>query len=94
MDIEDVPAGDLRLKLLPNNPINTREQFFFKCEAFIAALVLDPRFCFTSSHQPFNTEMLNRGITLLIKIHQKLCAQREQSNSSLTIESSQSNASY
>ena len=63
-------------------------------EAFIAALVLDPRFCFTSGHQLFNTEMLNRGIIQLIKIHQKLCTQREQSSFSSTEESIQLNASY
>ena len=33
-----------------------------KCKAFITALVLDPRFCFTSGHQLLNTEMLIRGI--------------------------------
>ena len=38
--------------------------------------------------------MLNRGITQLIKIHQKLCTRREQSNSSSTEESIQSNTSY
>ena len=94
IEIEDVPAGDLGLKLLLTNAINTREQVFFKCEAFIAALVLVPRFCFTSGHQLFNTEMLNRGITQLIKIHQKLCIRREQQNSSSTEESIQLNASY
>ena len=73
IEIEHVPAGDLGLKLLLTNAINAREQVFFKCEAFIAALVLDPRFCFTSGHQLFNTEMLNRGVTQLIKIYQKLC---------------------
>ena len=84
---KDVPAGDLGLKLLLTNVINTREQVFFKCEAFIVVLVLDPRFCSTSGHQLFNTE-------LLIKIHQKLCPRREQSNSSSTEESIQLNASY
>ena len=29
IEIEDVPAGDLGLKLLMTNAINTREQFFF-----------------------------------------------------------------
>ena len=72
IEIENVPAGDLGLKMLLTNAIYTREQVFLKCEAFIAALVLDPRFCFTSGHQLFNTEMLNRGIIQLIKIHQKL----------------------
>ena len=94
IEIEDVPAGYLGLKMLLTNAIYTREQVFFKCEAFIAALVLDPRFCFTSGHQLFNTEMLNRGIIQLIKIHQKLCAQREQSSFSSTEESIQLNASY
>ena len=42
IEIEDVPAGDLGLKLLLTNAINTREQVFLKCEAFIDALVLDP----------------------------------------------------
>ena len=42
----------------------------------------------------FNTEMLNRGITQLIKIHQKLFTRREQSNSSSTEESIELNASY
>ena len=37
--------------------------------------------------------MLVRGITQLIKIHQKLCTQQEQSNSSSTEESIQINAS-
>ena len=92
IEIEDVPAVDLGFKLLMSNAINTRELFFLKCEAFIAALVLDPRFCFTSGHQLFNTEMLNRGITQLIKIYQKLCTRREQSNSSSTEESIQLNA--
>ena len=89
IEIEYVPAVDLGLKLLLTNAIN-----FFKCEAFIVALVLDPRFCFTTGHQLFNTELLNRGITQLIKIHQKLCTRREQSNSSSTEESIQLNASY
>ena len=62
--------------------------------SFIAALVLDPRFCFTSGYQLFNTEMLNRGITQLIKIHQKLCTQREHSNSLLTEEYIQLNALF
>ena len=44
IEIEDVPAGDLGLKLLLTNAINTREQVFYKCEEFIAALVLDPKF--------------------------------------------------
>ena len=92
IEIEDVPAGDLGLKLLLTNAINTQEKGFFKCEVFIAALVLDPRFCFTSGHQLFNTELLNRGITQLIKIHQKLCTRREQLNSSSTEESIQLNA--
>ena len=35
----------------------------FPTQKHIAALVLDPRFCFTSGHQLFNTEMLNRGTT-------------------------------
>ena len=73
IEIEDVPEADLGLKLLLTKAINTREQVFLKCEAFIAALVLDPRFCFTSGHQLFDTEMLSRGITQLIKILQKLC---------------------
>ena len=94
IEIEDVPAGDLGLKMLLTNAIYTRVQVFFKCEAFIAALVLDPRFCFTSGHQLFNTEMLNRGIIQPIKIHQKLCTQREQSSFSSTEESIQLNASY
>ena len=94
IEIEDVPADDLRLKLLLTNAINTQKEVFLKCEAFIAALVLDPRFCFTSCHQLFNTELLNSGITQLIKIHQKLCTRREQSNSSSTEESIQLNASY
>ena len=38
--------------------------------------------------------MLNRGIIQLIKIHQKLCTQREQSSFSSTEESIQLNASY
>ena len=38
--------------------------------------------------------MLNRGIALLIKIHQKLCTRREQSNSSSTEESIELKASY
>ena len=42
IEIEDVPAGDLGLKLLLNNAINTREQVFLKCEAFIAI------YCFSS----------------------------------------------
>ena len=42
IEIEDVPAGDLGLKLLLTNAINTREPVFFKCKAFIFALVLDP----------------------------------------------------
>ena len=50
IEIEDVPEGDLGLKMLLTNAINTREHFFFKCETFIAALVLDPSFCFTSGH--------------------------------------------
>ena len=66
IEIEDVPAGDFGLKMLLTNAIYTREQVFFKCEAFIAALVLNPRFCFTSGHQLFNKEMLNRGIIQLI----------------------------
>ena len=90
IQIEDVPPGDLGLKLLLTNSINTPEQVFFKCEAFLAALVLDPRFCITSG----NTEMLNRGIPQLIKIHQKRCTRREQSNSSSTEKSIQLNASY
>ena len=94
IEIEDAPTGDLRLKMLLTNAIYTREQVFFKCEAFIAALVLDPRFCFTSGHQLFNTEMLNRGIIQLIKIHQKLRTQREPSSFSSTEESIQLNASY
>ena len=94
IEIEDFPTGGLGLKLLLTNAINTREQVFFKCGAFIAALVLNPRFCFSSGHQLFNTELLNRGITQLIKIHQKLCSRREQSNSSSTEESIQLNASY
>ena len=89
IEIEYVPAVDLGLKLLLTNAIN-----FFKCEAFITALFLDPRFCFTTGHQLFNTELLNRGITQSIKIHQKLCTRREQSNSSSTEESIQLNASY
>ena len=56
------------------------ENKFIKCEAFIAALDLDPRFCFISGHQQFHTEMLNRGIIQLIKIHQKYCTRREQSS--------------
>ena len=67
IEIKDIPAGDLRLKLLLTNSINTREQVFLKCKASIAVLVLDPRFCFTLGHQLFNTEMLNRGITQLTK---------------------------
>ena len=94
IEIEDVPAGDLGLKLLLTTAINTRELVFFKCEAFIAALILDPRFCFTSGYQLFNIEMLNRGITQLTKIHQKLCTRREQSKSSSTEKSIQLNASY
>ena len=70
IEIKDIPASDLGLKLLLTNTINTQEQVFFKSEAFNAALVLDPVFFV---HQLFNTEMLNRGITQLIKIHQKLC---------------------
>ena len=62
IEIEDVPAGYLRLKLLLTNAINIREQVLLKCKAFITALVLDPRFCFTSGHQLLNTEMLIRGI--------------------------------
>ena len=38
--------------------------------------------------------MLNRGTTQLIKIHQKHCTRREQSNFSSTEESIQLNASY
>ena len=38
--------------------------------------------------------MLNRGIIQLIKVHQKLCTQREQSNFSSTEESIQLNVSY
>ena len=38
--------------------------------------------------------MLNRGIIQLIKIHQKLCTQREQSSFLSTKESIQLNASY
>ena len=38
--------------------------------------------------------MLNRGITQLFKIRQKLCTRREQSNSSSTEESIQLNTSY
>ena len=38
--------------------------------------------------------MLNRGVTQLIKIHQKLCTRREQSSSSSTEESLQLNTSY
>ena len=49
IEIEDVPAGDLGLKLLLTNAINTREQVFFKCEAFIDALVLDPRLLYIES---------------------------------------------
>ena len=45
IEIEDVPPGDFGLKLLLTNVINRRELVFFKCEAFIAALVLGPRFC-------------------------------------------------
>ena len=93
-EINDFPSGDLGLKLLLTNAINTRKQVFLKCEALIAALVLDHRFCFTSGHQLFNTEILNREIAQLIKIHQKLCTQREQSNSTSTEESIQLNASY
>ena len=63
-------------------------------EIFFVALILDPRFCFTSGHQLFNAEMLNRGITQLIKIHQKRCTRREQSNSSSAEEYIQLNASY
>ena len=40
IEIEEVPAGDLELKLLLTNAINTQNKFFLKCEAFIVALVL------------------------------------------------------
>ena len=69
IEIEDVPAGDLGLKLLLTNAINTREQVFLKWESFIAALVLDPRFCFTSGHQLFNTELLNTSGHQLFNTH-------------------------
>ena len=55
MNLEKIADGlnNFTPKLL--KALNLRSQKFFKCDAFIAALLLDPRFAWNSTgHEVFN----------------------------------------
>ena len=62
MNLEKIADGlNFTSKLL--EALNLRSQNFFECDAFIAALLLDPRFAWNSTvHEVFNDLLRSRGI--------------------------------
>ena len=53
------------------------EALFFECDAFIAALLLDPRFAWNSTgHEVFNDLLRSRGVDHLLKTHHFINSQR------------------
>jgi hypothetical protein len=63
--------GQLKDDLL--QALGRRKKKFFECDAFIAALLLDPRINWSNSSESFfNPELRERGILQIEKIHQVL----------------------
>lgn len=69
--------GPMRLKTLLQAAVNERAKKFFECDAFIAALLLDPRFTWSNTNAVFNDALRERGTQQLEKILQAII-QREQ----------------
>ena len=51
--------------------LKNSSQEFLKCDAFAAALLLDPRFMWKLNYKVLNDGLHNKGITQLLKIHKK-----------------------
>ena len=58
--------------------LNLRSQKFFECDAFIAALLLDPRFTWNSTgHEVSNDLLRSRRVDHLLKTHHFINSQRQ-----------------
>ena len=78
MNLEKIANGlnNFTSKLL--DALNLRSQKFFECDAFIAALLLDPRFTWNSTgHEIFNDLLRSRGVDHLLKTHHFINSQRQ-----------------
>ena len=67
MNLEKIADGlnNFTSKLL--EALNLGSQIFFECNAFIAALLLDPRFSWNSTdHEVFNDLLRSRGVDHLL----------------------------
>ena len=78
MNLEKIADGQNNLTSKLLEALNLRSQRFFECDAFIAALILDPRFAWNSaSHEVFNDLLRSRGVDHLLKIHHFVNSQRQ-----------------
>ena len=78
MNLEKIVDGlnNFTSKLL--EALNLRLQKFFECDAFIAALLLDPRFAWNSTgHEVFNDVLRSCGVDGLLKTYHFINSQRQ-----------------
>lgn len=64
MEVQIELLGDGRYKFGSSllSQFKNLSKKFFECDAFIAALVLDPRFSWSEDSELFNLELRDRGI--------------------------------
>ncbi|CAH1735728.1 unnamed protein product [Chironomus riparius] len=73
LEISGVPLGDEEIKDRLLEALERRKRRFFECDAFIAALLLDPRINWSNNQEDFfGPELLERGMVHIEKIHQVL----------------------
>ncbi|CAG9811813.1 unnamed protein product [Chironomus riparius] len=72
-EISGVPLGDEEIKDRLLEALERRKRRFFECDAFIAALLLDPLINWSNNQEDFfGPELLERGMVHIEKIHQVL----------------------
>ena len=62
VELRNIQDGGYALKTQLINEFNKSEKKFFECDAFVAALLLDPRFEFTDNAPILNAALKDRGI--------------------------------
>ncbi|CAG9812059.1 unnamed protein product [Chironomus riparius] len=71
LNIRSVPDGNEQLKTKLLEALKQHKQKFFESDAFVAALLLDPRINWSQNPEDFyGPAMYERGILLLEKVHQ------------------------
>ena len=71
LQITKVPDGHKQLKTKLLEALKQRKQKFFECDAFVAALLLDPRINWSQNPEDFYGPVLcERGMLQLEKVHQ------------------------